>query len=60
MHKVEISTASFNERAIHLYQKLGFTLEGRKREVTYINRKYYDLVQFGMLEREWKELRGVE
>ncbi|KAL6885435.1 acyl-CoA N-acyltransferase [Trichoderma evansii] len=60
VHKVEIATSSFNERAIHLYQKLGFKLEGRKREVFYVNRKYHDLLQFGMLESEWKELRGVE
>jgi RimJ/RimL family protein N-acetyltransferase len=60
VHKVEINALSFNERAIHLYQKLGFILEGRKREVFYINRKYHDSVQFGMLESEWKKLRGVE
>lgn len=60
MHKVEISTASYNERGLHLYQKLGFKPEGRKREVVYMNRKYYDIVEFGMLEREWKELRGSD
>ncbi|KAK3934466.1 hypothetical protein QBC46DRAFT_273756, partial [Diplogelasinospora grovesii] len=51
---------SYNERAVHLYQKLGFRLEGRKREVIYMNRKYYDAVEFGMLENDWKELRGSD
>ena len=60
MHKVEISTSSYNERAAHLYQKLGFNWEGKKREVIYVNRKYYDLIEFGMLESEWKKLRGLE
>jgi RimJ/RimL family protein N-acetyltransferase len=60
VHKVEISTSSYNERALHLYQKLGFRLEGRKREVIYVNRKYYDLVELGMLESDWKILRGLE
>ncbi|KIM96917.1 hypothetical protein OIDMADRAFT_32812 [Oidiodendron maius Zn] len=60
VHKVEISTASYNERASHLYQKIGFSLEGRKREVIYVNRKYYDEIEFGMLESEWKKLRGLE
>ena len=60
VHKVEISTSSYNERASHLYQKLGFSLEGRKREVIYVNRKYYDEIEFGMLESEWKRLRGLE
>ncbi len=53
-------TASYNERAIHLYKKLGFILEGRKREVVYMNRKYYDSVEFGMLESDWKKLRGLD
>jgi RimJ/RimL family protein N-acetyltransferase len=60
VHKVEIQTASYNERAGHLYEKLGFSLEGRKREVIFVNRKYYDLIEFGMLEGEWKRLRGLE
>lgn len=60
MHKVEIQASSYNERAGHLYQKLGFSLEGKKREVIYINRKYYDVIEFGMLESEWKKLRGLE
>ena len=59
MHKVEICTISFNERAIHLYQKLGFTDEGRKREVVFVDRKYYDVVEFGILASEWEKLRGI-
>jgi len=60
VHKVEIQASSYNERARHLYQKLGFSLEGKKREVIYIDRKYYDVIEFGMLESEWKRLRGLE
>jgi len=60
VHKVEIQTSSYNERASHLYQKLGFRLEGKKRETIYINRKYYDLIEFGILESEWKSLRGLD
>ncbi len=58
VHKVEIGTASYNERAAHLYERLGFKFEGRKREVIFMNRRWYDLVEFGMLEHEWAELRG--
>ena len=60
VHKVVIETSSYNERALHLYPKLGFSFEGKQREVFYINRKYYDLIGFGMLESEWKKLRGLE
>jgi len=60
VHKVEIQASSYNERARHLYQKLGFNLEGNKREVVYFDRKYYDVIEFGMLESEWKILRGLD
>jgi len=60
VHKVEIATAGFNDRAAHLYEKLGFTFEGRKREVLYVDRKYHDEIHFGMLESEWKKLRARE
>ncbi|KAH8650041.1 acyl-CoA N-acyltransferase [Xylariales sp. PMI_506] len=60
VHKVEITTASYNERAFHLYKKLGFKEEGRRREVIYVNRKYYDLLQLGMVESDWKALKGLE
>ncbi|KAH8880799.1 acyl-CoA N-acyltransferase [Thozetella sp. PMI_491] len=60
VHKVEIGTASYNERAAHLYEKLGFKPEGRIRHVAFMNRQWYDVLEFGMLEHEWEELRGLK
>jgi len=60
VHKVEIQALSYNERARHLYQKLGFNLEGKKREVVYFDRKYHDVIEFGMLESKWKKLSGLD
>ncbi|KAK8123006.1 acyl-CoA N-acyltransferase [Apiospora sp. TS-2023a] len=54
LHRVEISAASYNERAVKLYAKLGFTLEGRQREGVFMNGAWYDIVSFGMLRREWE------
>lgn len=54
VHKVETGMSSYNEIARHLSQKLGFSLEGKKREVFHINRKYYNMMEFGMLESEWE------
>lgn len=45
---------------MHLYEKVGFKLEGRYRHRVYMNRKYYDLVEYGLLEHEWEELRERE
>ncbi|KAK7915073.1 acyl-CoA N-acyltransferase [Apiospora marii] len=58
LHRVEIAAASYNERAVKLYAKLGFTLEGRQREAVFMNGGWYDIVSFGMLQREWKAQVG--
>ncbi|KAI0967140.1 acyl-CoA N-acyltransferase [Xylaria arbuscula] len=59
-HRVEIGTVSFNERAIHLYKRLGFVEEGRSRESFWFDRKWHDRLSFGILESEWAALRGVK
>ncbi|KAK0717622.1 acyl-CoA N-acyltransferase [Lasiosphaeria miniovina] len=59
MHRVELGTASYNARALAVYDGLGFTREGRRREAIYSNRTWHDLVEFGMLEAEWDALRAT-
>ncbi|KAM0344748.1 hypothetical protein ACHAPU_007120 [Fusarium lateritium] len=60
LHRVGIQTFGFNERGQHLYKKLGFVEEGRSREAIWHDRKWYDLIEYGMLEHEWANLRGLE
>jgi RimJ/RimL family protein N-acetyltransferase len=60
LHRVGIQTFGFNERAQHLYKKLGFVEEGRSREAVWHDRKWHDMVDLGMLESEWMALRGLE
>lgn len=60
LHSVTISAASYNPRAIHLYQGIGFSLDGRRRETIWYNRGWHDELDFGMTEREWEGLRGFE
>ena len=59
LHRISIGTVSFNERAVHLHKSIGFVEEGRAREAVYKDLEWYDLVDFGMLLREWKTLRGL-
>ncbi|KAI0126472.1 acyl-CoA N-acyltransferase [Xylariales sp. AK1849] len=58
MHRVDIGSAAFNERAIALYESIGFKREGVTREVIFFNKQYHDVIDMGMLEHEWEELRG--
>lgn len=57
LHRISLSTCSFNERAIAVYKKIGFVEEGRARETVFFDRRYYDTVSLGILVREWELMR---
>ena len=57
VHRVAIGTSSFNSRALHLYDSMGFKKDGCLRECFYMNRQWHDLVEFSMLESDWLQLR---
>jgi RimJ/RimL family protein N-acetyltransferase len=49
MHKIELSVVAENETAIHLYRKLGFTVEGVSKDSFFgSDQKYHDLVNMGL------------
>lgn len=53
MHRVEVGTDSTNERALHLYEKVGFVREGQRRKCALRNGEWADIIDLGMLEKEW-------
>ncbi|CEJ90313.1 hypothetical protein VHEMI06104 [[Torrubiella] hemipterigena] len=59
LHTISLTAAEFNPAGLHLYKSIGFVQEGRRREVCYLNRKFYDEIDFGMTEGEWETLRGI-
>lgn len=44
---------SFNERSLHMHEKLGFVFEGRLRRTVYTNGRHYDTIVFGMTKEEF-------
>jgi RimJ/RimL family protein N-acetyltransferase len=60
LHRVGLAVSTHNPRAERLYRKLGFVEEGRERETTFVNRKWYDTIHFGLLEGDWEKLRGIK
>ncbi|KAK3196817.1 hypothetical protein K4F52_000161 [Lecanicillium sp. MT-2017a] len=60
LHTLSLTTTSFNEVGIRLYRSTGFTLEGRRREVVWCNRKWHDELIFNITEEEWEKLRGIK
>ncbi|GGM20762.1 N-acetyltransferase [Paraliobacillus quinghaiensis] len=55
LNKIFLTTRGINERAIALYKKIGFKVEGNLREHCFINGKYYDTIFMGLLFNEWKK-----
>ena len=54
LHRVYLTALETNQRAQHLYEKMGFVTEGKKRASNYKNGKYYDMNMYSILEDEYK------
>ncbi|MFC5604404.1 GNAT family N-acetyltransferase [Sporosarcina koreensis] len=53
LHKVFLRVFSYNERAIRLYQKLGFNEEGNLKEQLYRNGSWHGVVFMGLLKSNY-------
>lgn len=54
LHRVQLTVFSYNEPAIHLYEKLGFQREGIYREFLERDGQRYDMILYAILKREWE------
>ena len=54
LHRLEAEVYDFNEASIKLVEKLGFKKEGVLREAKYLEGKYYNIIRYGILKREFK------
>ncbi len=52
-YRLEAEVIDFNEASKRLVEKCGFLFEGRLREAKYVNGKYYDILRYGLLKKEW-------
>lgn len=55
LHRIELEVYRYNERAAHVYEKLGFAREGVRRETLFYNHKYHDVIVMSMLEDEYRK-----
>ena len=55
LYRLALSVFAYNETAIRLYKRLGFTLEGTQREYLVRDGQRHDMLIFGMLAHEWRE-----
>jgi len=55
-HRMWLETYDFNDKAIHLYEKLGFVREGLQRDIYRDERGWLSELLYGVLEDEYAAL----
>jgi UDP-4-amino-4,6-dideoxy-N-acetyl-beta-L-altrosamine N-acetyltransferase len=58
LNRVWIEVLSDNDRALHLYESIGFTREALLRQLVWRDERPSDVVGLSMLQSEWQELRA--
>lgn len=56
LHRVQATVFAYNERSIALFEKLGFRREGVYREFLQRDGERHDMLLYGLLDREWREI----
>jgi RimJ/RimL family protein N-acetyltransferase len=58
LHRVQLELYGNNHRARRVYEKVGFMVEGARREAELRDGEWVDEVLMGLLDREWSAHRG--
>jgi RimJ/RimL family protein N-acetyltransferase len=56
LHRVTVTVFTYNERSIAMFEALGFQREGVFREFLQRDGRWYDMILYGLLDREWRAL----
>ncbi len=56
-HKIGLETWSFNPRMMRVAEKVGFCLEGMLRENLQWQGQWLDMINYGILRREWEDTK---
>lgn len=56
LHRISLTVLEDNDRALHLYKKIGFLEEGHLKQVVFKNGKYVDLIQMAILSNEYQHI----
>jgi len=55
LHKVSLGVFDFNKSAIRCYENAGFVREGFLRDARKNGNEYWNMIEMGILENEWRE-----
>jgi RimJ/RimL family protein N-acetyltransferase len=55
LHRIGLDVFAYNDRAIHVYEKIGFRREGVQRDALFYDGAYHDSILMAILEDEWRQ-----
>lgn len=53
LRRIGLETTEYNMAARKVYERIGFVCDGRERETTFSGGRYWDLLHYSILKREW-------
>jgi len=59
LHMIYLTVLADNPKAAHIYEKVGFSHEGRLRHRVYRDGVYHDLLTMSILRSEWEKRKGA-
>lgn len=57
LRRVSSCVYDFNEKSLGIHRKFGIKEEGRRREAIFKNNRYADVIEFGLLKKEWEKFQ---
>ena len=59
LHRISLEAYAYNARALRVYEKVGFRVEGIRREVEFRDGEWVDEVLMAVLDHEWAALSST-
>ncbi|GIP45480.1 hypothetical protein J45TS6_39390 [Paenibacillus sp. J45TS6] len=56
LHRIDLTSFTFNPQAIHVYEKIGFKREWVHRDTLYLDGEFHDKITMAILEDEFRSL----
>ncbi|MDC0765544.1 GNAT family N-acetyltransferase [Streptomyces sp. HD] len=59
LHRIQLGAYGFNHRALHVYKKVGFVVEGVRRDAQIHDGEWVDEILMAILDHEWTALSST-
>ncbi|MEI2361600.1 spermidine N1-acetyltransferase [Priestia megaterium] len=58
MHKLYLIVDKENEKAIHIYKKVGFSIEGELKDEFFVDGSYHNVIRMCMFQKEYLQTKN--